>query len=1262
MVRNWALTAGELNMIHLLRIVRITTALLRNNVAAGFLAACCLMLPMAGGQCALGGDLAFGDPARLPPPPAGAVGYPSREANLDALPGFIKPPPGYGEVPFYWWLGDPLTKERLAWQLDQLAGKGIVGLQINYAHSDQGGQSWGLTYPSDPPLFSDAWWKLVEWFAAEAKKRGMAVSLSDYTLGIVGQGYWMDEILKEQPDLRGSVLEAAVRNVEGGKECSWEVPEGTVGVTIYRLEGDSIAAGSGVDLRPRLQGRTLRWQPPAGNWRVVAAFSRVVANSVDPLDPRLGPEVIKHFFQRFEDHLPGEGGKALNCFFSDELNFGIGGNLWHKRFAEEFRRRKGYDLVPELAAVFMDIGPRTPKVRLDYKDVMVALEEQSYFKPVFDWHYQRGMLYGGDHGGRGNNVTEFGDYFRTQRWMLGPGNDQPNFGRAVVQTKVHSSISHLYLRPRTWLEGYHSSGWGTTPEQLTQASVENYALGSNLQVLHGLYYSTHGGWWEWAPPCNHFRMPYWAHMETWTTWSQRLCYLLSQGVHRCDVAVMYPVTPMQAGMDGQNAVKNAFGLANHLFARGIDFDFIDDDSLARAKVEDKELRAAGEAYRVLVLPAMKAVRDATLRKAAEFKRAGGVVIALGAVPEASDRAGRNDAELKALVKETFPATTGNAAQVEEIIGRAFPRDFTGPGRVLHRKVGARDIYLVCGAPKNAECFFRAKGKVELWDPWTGTTQPLAVLEQSQQGTKLRMPLTEKEAQLIVFSPGTPLLKAAGEEKPVVSVELGGDWDFELKPTMDNRWGDFRWPPTPALIGAEARQFRYAEESPGKTTVGRDWMAVGFDDSKWTTTTCSFGPKFWKLGPLPDGVDSAALEAQLSALERIDPAAPVELGGRKYVWQPYDFSWRWGVEGDPGHQGYHGLKENVPDEFIALGRLQFTMTDSAYGKEQGGSRYYLWTSVPSPSDQQARLLIGGNRPASVWINRVRVDKSPGTVAIKAGSNPLLLRYDNVGRGFVVLDTARPDVPVNESAVAAASPMLKVSPLAMTWHGKPEVLPFDVRPQQARHVGWYRFTAPPGFRSMKFSAFGNIRAWADGKEMALALDRDREDGLRDFRAAVYQAEPGMVNVALRIEQQPGCYAGAAIPEPIALECRPGKAPLGDWSTMGVLAHYSGGAWYRKTVAFSPEQLQGRLLVQLGQVAATAEVRVNGQLAGIRVALPWTVDISKFAKPGENRIEILVYNTLANHYGTIPTRYRGSPLSGLLGPVRVESLPPATAIETR
>ena len=71
---------------------------------------------------------------------------------------------------------------------------------------------------------------------------------------------------------------------------------------------------------------------------------------------------------------------------------------------EEFRKRKGYDIIPELHALFMDIGPRTPKIRMDYNDVMVSLTEEHFWKPVFDWHQERGMTSGCDHGGRGRDL------------------------------------------------------------------------------------------------------------------------------------------------------------------------------------------------------------------------------------------------------------------------------------------------------------------------------------------------------------------------------------------------------------------------------------------------------------------------------------------------------------------------------------------------------------------------------------------------------------------------------------------------------------------------------------------------------------------------------------------------------------------------------------------------------------------------------------------------------------------------------------------
>jgi len=231
---------------------------------------------------------------------------------LDPLPGFKEPPPGYGEVAFFWWLGDPLTKERLSWQLDRLAGKGVMGLQINYAHSDRGGGSWGLTYPSDPPLFSEAWWQLVGWFMAAAKTRGMAVSLSDYTLGI-GQGWSADEVLREEPGLAGSVLRSRTKEVGPGP-VRWEVPADVLSVVAI-----DPSTGAVTDLRDKIAGGALEWTAPGLKQRLVAVFAETVRPSIDPMNPRSGPAYAEKFFGQFERRFPGEAGRGA----ADGMAFGL---------------------------------------------------------------------------------------------------------------------------------------------------------------------------------------------------------------------------------------------------------------------------------------------------------------------------------------------------------------------------------------------------------------------------------------------------------------------------------------------------------------------------------------------------------------------------------------------------------------------------------------------------------------------------------------------------------------------------------------------------------------------------------------------------------------------------------------------------------------------------------------------------------------------------------------------------------------------------
>jgi hypothetical protein len=174
-------------------------------------------------------------------------------------------------------------------------------------------------------------------------------------------------------------------------------------------------------------------------------------------------------------------------------------------------------------------------------------------------------------------------------------------------------------------------------------------------------------------------------------------------------------------------------------------------------------------------------------------------------------------------------------------------------------------------------------------------------------------------------------------------------------------------------------------------------------------------------------------------------------------------------------------------------------------------------------------------------------------------------------------------------------------------------------------------------MTIPARGKVQAFLGGKPMTTT------DGRR-FVAAEPAVKP--TEVKLRIEHQRGFYAGAAFTDYIQLDTGPGSITLGDWSEIDGLRCYSGGAWYRKNITLPAAK---QVTLDLGNVVSSAQVIVNGQQAGVRVAPPWTIDITKFVKPGENRIEVLVLSTAANHYVTIPTQYRGPITAGLLGPVK-------------
>ncbi len=333
------------------------------------------------------------------PPPEDASGFPSRDQDLDVLPGFRDPPPGYGEVPFWWWSGEDLDVDRMIAQVRELHRKGVSGVQVNYSHYDTSG--W-MTDQKQPPIFSEAWWEVYGRISQVCGELDMGIGLSTYTLDWPRRApNLFYHLFYSKPELNAIELAVGSRErVRGGETKTLACPADFVAAYAYPVVEGKLQRG-GVDLAPFVRDGKLTWTAPDGEWELWTFRAVPKRGSLNPLMAGSGDTVIRGFFQPFQDHNPDKSSKGLNYFFNDELHIGLGKFAWNPDFPEEFRRRKGYDLFDVLPAMWEDLGPITPKVRMDYADVRMSLMEERYFRPIYEWHASRGMIFACDSGGRG---------------------------------------------------------------------------------------------------------------------------------------------------------------------------------------------------------------------------------------------------------------------------------------------------------------------------------------------------------------------------------------------------------------------------------------------------------------------------------------------------------------------------------------------------------------------------------------------------------------------------------------------------------------------------------------------------------------------------------------------------------------------------------------------------------------------------------------------------------------------------------------------
>ena len=961
----------------------------------------------------------------------------------------------WGEVPLWWWEGQTMTKEGVTAQLELLASKGVkavVPIQRSPGRSN-------------PASFTPEWWDLFAHTNAECKRLGMTLWAYDQ----VGYGHygWLEKAAGEVQDPRTKRISFHQAEGSKGEIIQIDLPEGDlIAARAYRLKNGDADDARSQDIAESVLNGKLEWKTKRGDWRVVAMVA--VPFQTFYLSDTSGDAFIDMFYGKLERTLGKDSmGTSFVGIFQDE-HPPTPRDVYTEELAQHFQERFGYDIALAIPAQHFDVGSLTPKYRMDYFDAYLDIVEKTYWKRVYDWTMDRNLLTSHDNWGRRNITRQsegYIDYFRTQRWFSAPGYDDSGqhalIGRNYYDTKIAASIARLYGRPRVWNEAFHSSGWGRTTDQTLSWLTTGMVFGANLYDEHGLYYATNASTWEHAAPDPHWRQPYWEYYDTLSDFVARTSHLMSQGTHVVDAAVHYPVVSLLADMP-ERALKtdpstdpNTYMRVSHaIYTAGIDNDIIDDDSILNGRVEDGKLIMAGNAYQAIVFGPEKTVRRSVMDKVIALTESGGTVLFYETLPTASVEGGRDDPALKKQLERllgVIPAEKQKEPILNDVPGGGFSafipdaptklpalisdhidRDFLPEEAsiyVAHRRMGDLDVYMLQNALEGQsitmKARFRVDGVPEIWDPFTGDISEVDGFERKNGYTNVTHRIEGNTAVCLVFRSGDARSKPNAADKPQPDpIVLGKNWTFDVIPTRDNHWGEFRWPPSDEKIGPEVRNFRYAEE----TELGVEWQAPDLDDSGWSEALYSTGP-YWLVQAVEnDGTLDAAL-ANLNGIAQGD------------TWQGIQFSKSIGASQAALWEGnYPG--GHIDKNFVHLPE----------------GRKLLFTRIRSPKAQRRGLLVElRNSSARLWVNGIEqpFEDAVGNLPLDGGANTVLLDLPDGDHGRLYVQPDPPSVATMEEA-AAGSVKPDIDQAKWIWSGDTlassvrKTFTIDKLPKQARIV--------------------------------------------------------------------------------------------------------------------------------------------------------------------------------------------------------------------
>lgn len=619
---------------------------------------------------------------------------------------------------------------------------------------------------------SEANWTKFTLAASSVRHRQMTAWLYDeegYPSGRAGK-----LVLEGHPELEARGLMIVHREVGAGP-VALEAPTGKLLLAAaYPIVRGAIALDRPVPIKPK--GRDVKWTAPAGRWHVVViTIDRLfdgtqVACSGYPerqayvglMEPGLTRRFMKFTHHRYTKRLGADLAATFTATFTDEpstMAIFFNGMPWAtlpwcSDFPEQFKKRRGRDLLPDLAGMVVEAGNRGRKVRSDYFRTVSDLMVERWWKPLRRWSAANKVPSGGHLLLEENiihHVPLYGDAFEAFRHMDSTGIDclssNPTLPRYASMAgmgadtpwnaaRLASSAAELDGKPHVMCEvSEHIQTVDGTADKLT---MDQYHGTWARLILGGInvltsYHSFTGRTDDWIRAAN--------------DWIGRCIEATKGGRRVADVAVLYPTetvwtrfTPSDLWVErispGCRQVEQTLrDLSEALYRSRREFDYIDSRVLTDGRIEDGALVYKAHRWRAVVCPVTDTLPETAWRNLVALHRTGGTVVILGERPRnCSDhfpcKAAASAASSLLGGKRKAPLlSAGEGAAVPALIDTILKPDMTvDPAatlRMTRRRMGLEEIWFVLNdstTPWSGRVGVPAIGGIEVWDPTDGSVR------------------------------------------------------------------------------------------------------------------------------------------------------------------------------------------------------------------------------------------------------------------------------------------------------------------------------------------------------------------------------------------------------------------------------------------------------------------------------------------------------------------------------------------------------------